>query len=208
MSNFLLAIFMCLAVLAASGHAQDKKDKPKPKTEPDGVPLELKIVAKKTTYKLDLVGKTTDDFVKLLKEGEKGGDLPAAPAVEMTLELKNTGAKDVEVWIAGDPVQIGLDLQGQGAVSVRAARAFTSEFRAPKPVKLEAGKTHSFEIKSLSYGFRGMGNQAHWTAVGDYTLGASIRTAMSPAPKGADDAKNSFGYVTIRSDPVKIKIEK
>src|SRR6516162_8193894 len=92
-----LALLMfALAGLAAEDKDKDK-DKDKPKSDPKGAPIQATLTAKKTTFKLDLGGKTAEEFNKTIKD-EK---YPPAPAVDMVLELKNTSDKDVEVWISG-----------------------------------------------------------------------------------------------------------
>jgi hypothetical protein len=202
MRTYLTALAL---VIAASplARADDKKDEPKPAD----LPVKATLVAKKATYTLDLGGKNGEEFRKLLKEGEKTGQVPAAPKVELVLELKNTGDKDVQLWISGDPVTVNLDLAGKGAVSVAARQAFTREFRVPKPIALAAGKTHEIPIASLTYGFRGVAQQAYWTEPGEYTLTASFQTAISPAPKGTKDDGQGFGTCTIKSELVKITVE-
>jgi hypothetical protein len=127
--------------------------------------------------------------------------------VDLALELKNTGDKDIQIWISGDPTMIDLKLDGPGAVSVAPRRAFTQEFRIPKAVSLAPGKTYSMEIKSLSFGFRNQSQFAYWTEPGDYTLTASFKTAVSPTPKGAKETgEKGFGQVTVTSAPVKIMV--
>jgi hypothetical protein len=192
--------------------ADDKgKEPPKAGTDPAGAPLELKVVAKTTDYKLDLGGKSAEEFSKAVMDAERGGKLPTPPAVELTLELKNTGEKDVEVWaVGGDPVVLSLTLEGPGAVNVKGRQAFTREFRVPKPVTIAPGKAYTYELKSLAHGFRMAAEQAYWTEPGNYTLTAKLKTAVAPAPKGAKAAGDDgrFGEVTVTSEPVKLKVEK
>src|SRR5437764_484487 len=72
------------------------------KSEPAGVPVEAKLVAKKATYTVDLGGKTAEEFRQGLKDAEKTGRYPPAPPVDLVLELRNTGDKEVQVWTSGD----------------------------------------------------------------------------------------------------------
>ena len=97
-----------LAVLLAPAalQADDKKDE-----KPADLPVKAKLVAKTTTYKVDLGGKTADEYRAALKEGVTTGKLPPAPAVEMTLELTNTTDKDVQIWSSGDPVSVTVSLE-------------------------------------------------------------------------------------------------
>src|SRR5438067_12400735 len=108
-------------VLALPARADDKE-----KVEPEEQPVKVKLVAKKTTYKLDRGGLTAEKYRESIQEAAKmGKPLPRPPAVEMALELKNTTRKDVQVWVGGDPVQVTLNLKGKGAVSVPSGLAFT-----------------------------------------------------------------------------------
>jgi len=185
----------------------EKKDEAK--SDPEGVPVEAKLVVKKDSYKLDLGGKSADEFRKLLKDAEQTGRYPNAPEVDLVLELRNTGDKDLKLWTKGDPVKIDLVLKGDGAVNMPLkGRAFTLEFRLPEAETLAAGKTISFPIKSLAHGFRGTSSHSYWIEPGEYTLTASFITAVSPAPKGSKDAGEGFGNVVLTSAPVKIKVEK
>jgi hypothetical protein len=202
MRVWLTAVVM-LVLSAAVARAEDKKEEPK---APD-LPVKATLVAKKATYTLDLGGKSGDEFRRMLKEAEKGGKVPAGPKVDLVLELKNTSDKEVQVWISGDSVVLNLDLKGEGAVNVVAQQAFTDDFRGPKPITIAAGKTHEIPIASLTYGFRGVAQQAYWTEPGEYKLSASLQTAISPAPPGTKDNGQGFGPCTIKSEPVKITVE-
>ncbi len=199
---------LALLLLPMAALADEAKDKDKGKTNPPGAPLQAVLAAKKATYKLDLGGKSADEFKKALKAAEDSGAYPPAPAVDLVLELRNTSDKDIEVWVSGDPTQLMLELKGPGAVNVPLKRiAFTLEFRLPKAMTLAAGKGHKIEIKGLSYGHRGASHRSYWTEPGEYTLTASFKSAVAPAPKGAKDAGDGFGTVTVTSAPVKIKVE-
>jgi hypothetical protein len=205
-AGLVLVLTMTLATADAA------KDKPKGKTIPEGAPLGAELVAKTTKFKLDLGGRTAAEFRKLLMEAETSGQYPPPPAVDLRLTIYNTSEKALQIWASGDPVVIVLKLEGPGAVSVSAKKAFTREFRIPMPATLAPRKANDreglvFEIKSLTYGFRGVAEQAYWIEPGDYTLTATLRTAVSPAPKGAKDAQNGFGYVTVTSTPIPINVE-
>jgi hypothetical protein len=154
-------------------------------------------------YTLDLGGKTADEFAKSLK----GDKVPPAPKVDLKLVLKNTSKEDIQVWTGGDPVVIAYTLKGKGAETAKPQLAFTQEFRLPKAVKVEAGKTVELPIKSLAGGFRSASEFTYWTQPGEYELTATITTGVSPKPKGADDAGDGFGKVSVASKPLKITVE-
>ena len=179
----------------------ETKDKPASKS-----PVTAKIVAKKTTFDLDLAGMTPAKYKEALTNLEVN-KLPPLPKVDMALELTNTSDKDVQVWITGTPVTMMLELKGPGAVKVTPRQAFPRIFILPKPVTLGPGKSHVLPIASLSFGRRGVEHRAYWTEPGEYTLQASLVTGLNPPPKGVQADKNGFGKTTITSEPIKIKVQ-
>jgi hypothetical protein len=194
----------CLTLLALAplaARADDKKDKDPPKSD---LPVTAKLTAKTESYTLD---SKADDLKKQLDDAKKSGKYPTPPKVDLALEITNTSDKDVEIWTSGDPVVLTLDLKGPGAVSVDPLKAFTDEFRVPKATTLAPGKSFTIPVKGLTYGFRGAASQAYWTEAGEYTLGATFQTGISPAPKGAKDVQDGFGKVSLTAEPVKIKVE-
>ncbi len=198
---------LALATLTAPLAAAARKPAAKESDASEG-PVKATLVAKKTTYTLDLDGKSPEDFQRLLKETAKaGGAYPPAPAVDLSLELNTTTDKEVQLWVGGDRTALELELKGKGAESVVAQRFFTRIFIGPKVLTLAAGKSHTIPIKALQYGFRGTKNRAYWTQAGTYTLTARFQTAINPAPKGAKDAGNGFGLVTLKSNSVKLKVK-
>ena len=193
-----------LLVAAAAPALGARADEPK---KADDGPVTAKLVAKTTTYKLDLGEMKADDFKKMLKDAEKGGKWPKPPDVDLSLELTNTSDKEVMVWIAGDATRLDLDLKGPGAVSIAPNVPMTREFRAPVATTLAPGKTASMDIKSLSFGVRNKSKFAYWAEPGEYTLGATFTTAVSPAPKDAKDVQDGFGKVVLTAEPIKLKVE-
>lgn len=186
----------------------DDKEKPKPKADPEGAPLELTLTG---TAKYTTDVDTQDEADKLknaIEAAAKAGRVPpAAPAVELSAVIKNTSDKPVTVWVSGDPFVLTLTLAGKGAVNSAPLLAFTQEYRIPTGVEIAAGKTHTIPVKSLQSGFRGRAHWAYWTAPGEYELTATLRTAVTPAPKGAKDANDGFGFVTLTSAPLKLTVE-
>src|SRR5262249_11445177 len=144
------------------------------KVEPKGAPLQAVLKANKTTYKLDLDGKTADELRQQIQNAENPQQYPPAPEVDLVLELKNTGDKEVQVWIGGDTTQLMLELKGKGAVNTEIkGLAFTREFRIPRTVTLAPGKSHWIDIKRLEYGLRDRSHRSYWLEPGEYKLTAS-----------------------------------
>ncbi|WP_439622926.1 hypothetical protein [Gemmata sp.] len=199
---------LTLVLIAAAGPVAADKGADKPKTDPAGLPLELTLTGKTTKYPLDLGGLSADDFKKAVAAAGKGrGKPPATPAVDLTVELKNTSNATVQVWSKGDPVVLTLELKGKGAVNVSPQVPVTLEFRLPEGVGLEAGKSLTFPVKSLTSGFRGAGHLAYWTEPGEYELVATLKSGLLPIPKGAMDNGDGYGVVTLTTAPLKITVE-
>src|SRR5688572_8842623 len=96
-----LALLVSFALPLVSLADDAKKDGPK--SDPPGAPVEAKLVAKKATYKLDLGGKSADEFKKDVRAAFQTGEgVPPAVAVALELQLRNTGDKAVQVWVEGD----------------------------------------------------------------------------------------------------------
>jgi RNA polymerase sigma factor (sigma-70 family) len=181
---------------------------PKAKTDPAGVPLEARLVAKKDTYRLDLGGKTPDEFRKLLQDKT----YPPAPTVELELQFRNTGDKDLSFLVGGTnpDMPLLLKLDGAGAFNaVLPAMLAAIVSRPPTEISLASGKTHSFAVGSLRTANLGReGSISYWTEPGEYTLTATFRTEVNPAPQGAKEGrKKGFGQVTLTSNPLKLKVE-
>jgi hypothetical protein len=201
-----LAVTIATAA-AGVGAADDQKPADKPKADPPTTPLELSISGKTTTYALDTGGLSAADYGKKIEDAAKtGGKMPAPPAVDLVVEIKNTSDKPVMVWVKGDPVVLELALAGKGAVNSAPKLALTREFRTPEAVEIAPGKPHQIPVKSLVSGFRGVSTYAYWTAPGEYDLVAKLKTGVSPAPKGAKEGMDGFGMVTLTSAPLRIKV--
>lgn len=198
------ATLCIVSIVATVAIADDPPNKPT--AEPKGTPVELSISGK-TTYTLDLGGKTPEQFKKLIEDaGDDAAKLPKRPAVELKLVIKNTGDKPVTVWTKGDPVVIGLKLKGDGAVTAKPQGIFTQEYREPEGTEVAPGKTAEIPLKELAGGFRMRSEFAYWTKPGEYELWVTLKTGVTPPPAGSKD-RDGAGEVTLTSAAVKIKIE-
>jgi hypothetical protein len=196
------------ALTTAAVGADEPKDKGKAKSDPPGAAVEAVLVAKKATYKLDLGGKSGDEFKKAIAAGDDTGDYPEAPAVDLVLELRNKSDKDVIVKVGGTMNVLDLDVQGPGATTVTLKKQITPKLiKAPQMVSIPAGKSENVPIAALSFGFKGA-KRAYWTEPGKYTLAASYKTWVSPAPAGAKAGDDGFAEVTLTSAPETIVVEK
>jgi RNA polymerase sigma factor (sigma-70 family) len=188
------------------------KQEAKSKTDPAGVPLEARLVAKKDTYALDLGGKTPEEFRKGIENV-----YPATPVVDLELEFRNSGDKEFTFVVGGSnpDIPLLLKLEGPGAVNVTLPAQNAPIARAPfTQVTLAPGKTHTLPITSLMTKRLGRdGTASYWLEPGDYTLTATYKTAVSPAPAGSKDGAEllmqgfpGFGQVTVITAPVKLKV--
>jgi hypothetical protein len=181
-----------------------KPKPPSPASHPPGVPLQAELVVNRGTYVLDLFGLTPEEF----SEEVRLGSLPT-PRVDLTLRLRNTSDKSVTIQRQSPPRR-GLDLVsptfvlvGRGAISIPEGIVQLSggPTDLPKPITLAPGASHSCRITSL-----GDSDLSYWLLPGEYTLHARCYGAISPAPKGASDARDGYGYVELRCPPVKVKV--
>jgi hypothetical protein len=185
------------------------------KAELPGAPLELKLVANKDTYMLDLGGKTPEEFRKYVEDNRAGVGgfqmAPAkAPAVDLVAELRNVSDEDVDVRIGGIPARFTLGLDGPGAFRISGKYGELGprpEQIAKENVRLKAGQTHRFPIQSLFIRNAAAHDElSFWTKPGDYTLRITFETAVAPSPKGAATEGGGFGRVTLNSEPIKLKV--
>ena len=127
--------------------------------------------------------------------------------MDLSLELKNTSNSAIQIRMGGTTNVIDLDLQGPDALTVELKGRITNKLIiAPKTITLEAGKSQTVPITSLSFGFKGSHN-AYWFSPGKYMLTASYKTTVSPAPTGAQPADEGYGVVTITSAPLTITVK-
>jgi hypothetical protein len=201
---------MALADVGLASPAQGK-DAKKAKDDPPTVPLELRLVAKKTVYPLGLGGQTAEGFRKRIDAGDKTGQYPAPPSVDLVLTLKNTGDKELQILAFGsDGTAVQIKLDGPGAVRKKTGQIFYRRKAIPKWIKLAPGKELACRIQKLADYAETFGSltvhQSYWTAPGEYILSASFKTAVKPPPSGADVTRPAFPYITLNSNSIKVTV--
>lgn len=189
-------------VVAVLGGAVMSEAADKPKAA-EAAPLSVTIEGT-AKYTLDPALGSEDD----LKKGFAADKFPNPPKVDLKLVVKNTSDKPVQVWTSGDPVTVDLTLKGDGATSVKPRLMMTADYRSPRSTEVAAGKTVEIPLTQLSGGKRGMGEYWYWAKAGEYELTATLNTAVSPAPAGADKADGGYGKVKVTSPAFKIVVEK
>jgi hypothetical protein len=189
---FIRPTCICLAVLAIAWlHlGADRAVAP--------LPVEAKLILNKDIYTL-AAGAGCEAFRQEVQAALKGGGmLPAAPEVDMALELKNTSNIPVTIVVDADSTSLNLSLEGPGAISADFRGPMTMEFRGGRQVTIEAGKSTAIPIKALKHGMRN-NNAVYWTEPGEYTLKASYTTH-----RPGQDA----GRATITAPAVKVTVKK
>jgi hypothetical protein len=185
-----------------------KQPAPKSKSEPPGVPLEITLKSEKDTYTLDRGGKSAAEYLDQIKKTIDGGSVFGPPQVDLTIEVRNTGKDEITSWTTGDPLKIMLELKGPSAYNTRLPVAFDAVLYLPTGAAFGPGKSHTFKLSALRFGFRGDSHAAYWTEEGEYTLSATLETGVSPIPKDAKEyaEDKTYGLVTLISAPIKLKV--
>lgn len=189
---------LVLAALALPASAADPKD---------GPPIRVALVASSAAQEIE-----ADDakaYAKQVHDGVAAKSPPPASKTRFSLEITNATDKPIEVWVSGDPVKLMLTVDGPGAVVAEVKTAFSKEVRAPKAVKIAAGKSHTIAFESLAFGFRNESHRAWLTETGRYELGGTFETAVSPAPPGSVAAgKDGFGKIKVNVEPGEVKVRR
>jgi hypothetical protein len=183
-----LSVAVCaLALVVAPAPAEEK------------MPLELKIVVKKESYPwpYDLKPKEFEAKLQQIIKKKSTDELPKPPAVDMVLEIKNTGKEKTTIFVGGDPNLLTVTVKGPSVVPAMPGLAVTTEFRVPSPVELAPGKTHEIPLKSLADGHRRVGRYIYTTVPGEYTISATYQLATEDGGKGP----------LLKSGEAKFKIE-
>jgi len=168
--------------------------------------VEVRLVAKKATYTGIQEKQPLDAALEKAKANRFGqAPFPPAPEVDLVFELRNTGKHEMHCLLGDDEMSFDLVLEGPGAMSVQAARAFTQEKRRSRIEKIAAGKTLSLPIKRLAYGYRGEAYRAYWTEAGTYTLTATLNIHLGwHDPQEEVIAMKSF---SLQAEPIKLTVQ-
>jgi WD40 repeat protein len=168
------------------------------KRDTPAVPLEAKITSRTDTYTLDLVGKTPEEFARLVKQAT----LPPPPKVDLVLTLRNTGKKNL--ILEPEEIMIYLHLTGDGAMNHPMQPYQTAaDFRERKKITLAPGEHYSVSIKSLDLGHC---QQSYWLLPGEYTLHVTGWVWMKPAPEEDKVLEDGSGFGRFRVAPLRLKV--
>jgi hypothetical protein len=183
--------WMSVVTLTAAPTFPDEPQKKEPPSK-----LQARLVAKKDTYKLDLQGKTAEEFRELIVANIKDPfkPLPPAPKIDVILILHNPTDKDIKLIIEpGDEFPgpgMSLELKGPGAFAVSSPPSPLKFFESGYALTIPAGKTVERGVL-MNWGIKRQFHYAYWLKPGDYTL--SVRSA-------------SEGFEGFVTEPIKLKV--
>jgi hypothetical protein len=185
------------ALLTLNARAIDDTD-PEP---PRANTVFARIVAKKTTYKLDLQGNSPADYKKAAQAGRA-----SAIAIEAELVITNATKNVVRVRVSGAVPKLTLKLEGTGAVD--GAKDSTVTKGPLRYQELKPGEKVSIPIPHLlSYqGSKGGTIRHYWTEPGEYKLSASFYTSLDLDWTGNKPVK--LNYTTLTAPAITLKVEK
>jgi hypothetical protein len=182
------------------------------------LPLALRLIAHQSAYKLDLGGRSAAEFRQLLEQlqarsarFESNVEYPDPPAVNLEVEIANTGAEQCQILLGGTYYGMTLELKGPGAVSFSPREAIPAMACPPATIPLAVGAKYVVAVRGLPVPLLpeelAFGRCfAYWTAPGAYTLTAVWNAGIAPAPPGCRDAGNGFGALTITSNAVTLDV--
>jgi hypothetical protein len=159
----------------------------------------LLIGEKSLTVTLDRRGSTEEEYRQALKDAARRDALPPPPALNLSLELRNPGAKERTLYLDAEEATLSLDLRGPGVVRLGTRSGGLPPF-FPQVARLAPGRRYELPIRRLSEGGAGHAEYLYWTEAGDYTLRMRLRVPYSePGTVGR-------AFVTYESRPVHIKV--
>ncbi len=169
------------------------------------IPVRLAIVLQKKEYVFQGGGRSPAEYRRhletiadKLRRGEEATPPPPLD-IDLALRLTNTSNAPVTIYISGDPNIYTFTLRGDaGVVVMNNPVAFTTDFRPPKPVRLEPGKSVDIPVKKLADGTRGFSRLLFWTGPGTYTLAAEYKVAFDETGGAAATLKSEPVTITIR----------
>jgi hypothetical protein len=187
------------------------------KTDPAGVPLELRVIPRQEVYKLHLGGHPPEAFQRFAEESQKPPynvvrDYPPTPEVDLVIEIRNTGSRDLTVLLGGTTHSMLLHLDGPGAVNFSPVEPVVAMMFTPAVIPLPVGGVYSVPCRRLPMpelpATAAGRSLAYWTLPGDYTLTAHWTAGVSPKPAGAEEVQPNpgFGYVKVTSTPARVHV--
>lgn len=221
--------------LTSATSVPEKSDKGnRGRVEGANVPLVLKLTAKENSFTLNLGGKNAEEFRAWVKNGidfdaknprtAAGDKYPAAPKVDLLLELRNDGEKavdflfgrriayalrdgrDVAPFIFGGGAYLDFEVKGPGALRVENGNVEGQNRDAEgyRPIPLGSGKAFSWPLRELRFGPRyynhpELKNRIYWTQSGEYQLRSVLHSAV-------DGGGGAFKPIQVYSNWITLKV--
>lgn len=191
---------LLLSLLATLPAQNDDDPEPPPRKG-----IVVRLVAKKTTYKLDLGGKTKNDYVAAVKKGDV-----EAPKVELELVITNYTKEAIRLRTTGSTNRLTLKLEGEGAIEA----SITTGVVRPKIQYAVLNPKEKVVIPiarlasigpATKKGADAPEKRHFWTEPGEYKLSASLYAYVMTDPNGVNPVVQ---YKTFETRPVTLKVEK
>jgi hypothetical protein len=186
------------ALLVLPAQANDDPEPPVKKG------IVARLVAKKSTYKLDLQGGTADEYKKAIAAGTA-----AEVSIDVDLVITNHTKGMIRVRTTGTSPALTLSLKGKGAEDARPKGGAAAVKNPITYTVLKPGEKVTIPIKTLASvtGTRVM-SRHYWTEPGDYVLEATYRTRIDLNYDPNVNPKSPFNYEILKPRPITLKVEK
>jgi WD40 repeat protein len=129
---------------------------------------------------------------------------PSKPRVDLDFQVRNIGKQPITFYPDLDPSTF---LAGPGALNIswpcQTMVCFGLGGIHVERITLKPGEKHSVRITNLKFV---SGSQCLWIAPGEYSIYASCYMNINPAPKGTKANYDGSGWVTLRSQPLRVKV--
>jgi hypothetical protein len=163
----------------------------------------VRLVAKKSTYKLDFGGKKKDDYVAAARKGTA-----AAVPVEMEFVIANYTKREIRVRLNDSASWLALELRGAEAIEAESASTTARPKLSEKILK--HGQKWRIPIPALASAspgkVKGKGERNHdWTEPGEYTLGVSLTAVVDLDHGKKFQASHTL---TLTAKAITLKVEK
>ncbi|WP_145178913.1 hypothetical protein [Gimesia aquarii] len=147
-------------------------------------------------------------FRKRIKAETDSDKLPAAPQVDLVLELKNISKKNVMIWPKGAISYPDLSVKGPGVMQPDNLKSISgaSSGSSIQPT-IAPGKSYRLSIDSLNP--NGGTPWFYWSESGEYTITATytVYTGLPAFPFPNDKKQKSKPQkYEVKTPPVKVKV--
>ncbi|QDT97417.1 hypothetical protein V144x_28920 [Gimesia aquarii] len=170
-------------------------------------PVEARLIVNQSKYILS-PKRRGKAFRKRIEAETDSDKLPAAPQVDLVLELKNISKENVMIWPKGAISYPDLTVKGPGVVQPDNLKSISgaSSGSSIQPT-IAPGKSYRLSIDSLNP--NGGTPWFYWSEPGEYTITATytVYTGLPAFPLPDDKKpKNKPKKYEVTTPPVKVKV--